>query len=321
MIHTLAFCCSGELARKYYRMIWDLCASCGKIPALFYAETAKDLWELTRKQPLDGVLILLPEEQGIALYKEIRKRCPETKPICFYAGEKLPLFCSSRSFFPYPATPERLEQALSRLDIVPTGVGDVSNQMFYTPDSLPPRRLMETMESAPDEPKKMCVAVCAPYKTVDLVIDKIREAGPEEAFTMDAHIYAEKVRSMSDAFLYDIVWIAFPGLDGANAVHDIRSKNRNIPIVWMSENAGFVGLGHQWNVARFLSTDADPQEVRNAILTALSLAAQRAEQESAGVEKYIAPPPKKKFSQWLRSLFGSGTQPIEIDTKNREEKR
>lgn len=156
MVETLAFCCRETKKRDYFKLIWDHCVSVRKFPAIHHAADAEEFWQQMETQPVEGVLILLPDTEGKALYEQIRERCPDIRKIYFYTPEGEEPTAEEHSL-PYPVTRERMEQALTQLDIVPSVEDSPLRRVVTRPGcitetnikaSIRPRRILAEEKAA-----------------------------------------------------------------------------------------------------------------------------------------------------------------------------
>ena len=164
MVETLVFCCRETKKADCFKLIWDICISCRKFPAIHHAADAEEFWRQMETQSVEGALILLPDTEGKALDEQIRARCPDIRTICFYTSESEEP-SSEEHRLPYPATRERMVQALAKLDIVPPMGDDPIRRVVTRPGcitetniraSIRPWRILAEEKSAmpPSPPKK-----------------------------------------------------------------------------------------------------------------------------------------------------------------------
>lgn len=111
----------------------------------------------------------------------------------------------------------------------------------------------------------MRIALCAPFMEADLLERRIREAVPEEPLEIDEYNRMEALLELPGLFMYDAVWVAFPGAAGMEAVFALREHNQDMAIVWMSDDEAFMRIGIGWRLAMFLTPDSPPRDFRIAV--------------------------------------------------------
>lgn len=111
----------------------------------------------------------------------------------------------------------------------------------------------------------MRIALCAPFMEADLLEQKIREAVPEEKIEIDEYRRIDALLALPGLFMYDAVWVAFPGAAGMEAVFAVREQNPDAPIVWVINDPGFIQGGTGRRLSMFLMPDSPLEEFRTAV--------------------------------------------------------
>lgn len=111
----------------------------------------------------------------------------------------------------------------------------------------------------------MKIALCAPFLEADILARRIAQANPQFSLQVDEYWNRTALLAFPSLCGYDVIWIAWPGAAGLEAVTQLRAKSKRLPVVWQSNDWDFLLAAYHLTVDYFLDFDSGEDELNTAL--------------------------------------------------------
>ena len=110
----------------------------------------------------------------------------------------------------------------------------------------------------------MRISICAPFMQSDLWQERFRKAAPDVTLEFDEYYDADGIRR-APAFRYAVCIVAMSGDSGRDAATAIRERDREVPLIWISDDDHQGLMAYKLCAKMFLSLDCSQAELENAM--------------------------------------------------------
>ena len=108
------------------------------------------------------------------------------------------------------------------------------------------------------------LAVCASFMQSDLWQERLSRAACGAALEFDEFYDPDAVRA-APVFRYAAAVAALGGAQGLETVHAIRERSASVPLLWISDDAGFALSAYELGAEMFLTWDCSDAELTAAL--------------------------------------------------------